>query len=137
MDIDKQLQKIAEAIEKVGDPIDGGCALSEVPEMIITAKKIATKPYCVVSEWQIWNIPYGKAALAELKSHGLKPAVLYASKVIDDEQRRWGPTSKVRTSMLVKMHEKCIFESSNSMYILVDSGLQKTVNQAVVLRIRF
>jgi len=137
MDIDQLLQKIAEAMDKTGEPIDGGCAMADVAEMILTAKRIADKPFCVVTEWQIWNIPYGHSALSELKSHGLKPAVLYAKKVIEDERGRWGPEAQVRTTMLVSMHRECIFESTNSMYILVGPGLKKSVDQLVVVRSRF
>lgn len=77
------------------------------------------KPHCIVRGWQIVevvNSPW-------IVESGLQPYVIYIRNVIFDTKKRYQGACFIRTSPLVTMLSDFIFESNNTIYILLGSGV--------------
>lgn len=133
----EKLPKLASALTQQGKAIDGGCEPQDVPMHIKRLQETSSKPYCVVSGWCIWNLAADGNAISALSELGLKPHIVYATHVIEDQRQRWGIGAQVRTTLLVKLHDRCIFETENTFYILVGNGTEKSVNLDVVASLYF
>jgi hypothetical protein len=62
-----------------------------------------------------------------LKKSGKHAALIKADTIIDDEAGRFRPGDWVRTSPLVSFTENCIFETQNTVYLLVGKGSRKKI----------
>lgn len=133
----EKLPQLTSALTQPGKAIDGGCELQDVPMYIKQLQKKSSKPYCVVSGWCIWSLAADDNAISALSELGLKPHIVYANHVIDDQRQRWSKGSQVRTTLLVELHDRCIFETENTFYILVGDGTEKSVNSDVVASLYF
>lgn len=77
------------------------------------------KPHCIVRDWQIVevvNSPW-------IVESGLQPYVIYIRNVIFDTKKRYHGACFIRTSPLVTMLSDFIFESNNTVYILLGPGV--------------
>lgn len=93
-----------------------GLPHSELPPFLQSIhSRYGDKPYCVVGDWT-WreqNIPLGN-------NNTLQIYYVYADYVIDDEQQRYAPGNWARSSPLTALHDKCVFETANTLYVLVN-----------------
>lgn len=85
-------------------------------------KKIKTrfpnKPYCAVQGW-IWidfDFPEDE------RYSKLSGSYIWASNIIEDEAMRFPVGGWVMSTPLATLHENCIFETRNTLYILVGPG---------------
>ncbi|WP_372828744.1 DUF6957 family protein [Pseudomonas aeruginosa] len=77
------------------------------------------KPHCIVRDWQIVevvNSPW-------IVESGLQPYVIYIRNVIFDTKKRYQGACFIRTSPLVTMLSDFIFESNNTVYVLLGPGI--------------
>jgi hypothetical protein len=70
-----------------------------------------------------------------LENHTVQPILLYAHTVVTDSARRFSPGDWVRSTLLVDRKSNCLFETQNSVYILLGTGSRKTAEPAVVASI--
>ena len=68
--------------------------------------------------WREQNIPLGN-------NNTLRIYYVYADYVIDDEQQRYAPGNWARSSPLTALHDKCVFETANTLYVLVNRDLDE------------
>lgn len=93
--------------------------------------------FCLVRDW-IWvDLNITPAQLAELEKTRRQPAIIFAHRVIYDSARRWDVGDFVRTSPLHEFRDGCLFQTLNSVYVLLGNGQKKQATLDTVGRIVF
>jgi hypothetical protein len=97
-------------------------------EEVLTAARQRFKwlPLCVVEEWVILDAIVTDAERAKVIAAGCQPMFLFAYKVVHDEQRRFEPGHWVRSSMGTAFKEGYLFETRNTVYVLLGPGHRKS-----------
>ncbi|KIQ30304.1 DUF6957 family protein [Pseudomonas viridiflava] len=108
-----------------------GVALSgselSLEDVILAARKYYKHmPLCVVEEWIILDAVVTDAERAKVAAAGCQPIFLFAHKVVHDEQRRFEPGHWVRSSMGTAFKEGYLFETRNTVYLLLGPGHRKS-----------
>ena len=83
-------------------------------------------PLCVVEEWIILDAIVTDAERAKVVAAGCQPMFLFAHKVVHDEQRRFEPGHWVRSSMGTVFKEGYLYETRNTVYLLLGPGHRKS-----------
>jgi len=86
------------------------------------------KKLCIVKNWQWWDLTLSDQDKKLFAQNGQVPALIKADTIIEDEADRFPRGGWVRTSPLVCFSESCIFETKNTLYLLVGNGSRKTVS---------
>ena len=121
----------------MGEPIEGellgepgirlsGSELS--PETVLSEARKHYKwmPLCAVEEWIILDAIVTDEERAKVTAAGCQPMFMFAHKVVDDEQRRFEPGHWVRSSMGTAFKEGYLFETRNTVYVLLGPGHRKS-----------
>jgi hypothetical protein len=95
--------------------------LSEDMAAALVAEHYGDKPFCLVSHWSLLTMKDVPAPL------------LYAEYVIYDSQGRFRSGDWVRSSPAIAHWEKGMFETRNTVYVLLGAGHAKTVSAEMVL----
>ncbi|WP_375277324.1 DUF6957 family protein [Pseudoalteromonas marina] len=123
------LDNLVSAFNHEGDIFDAGCDESDIDSYKSKCKKlIPYKPVCVVKNWMWWDLEVTEEESNVLKQNGQHASLIKADTVIDDEAMRFRPGDWVRSSPLVSFTENCIFETQNTVYLLVGKGSRKTIS---------
>ncbi|HIQ54040.1 MAG TPA: hypothetical protein EYH51_12380 [Pseudomonas pachastrellae] len=112
-----------------------GVQVSQDEALRLVRERYPYCEYCLVADWRWIDLDVTKAQLAELTRTNRKPAVIYAASVIYDSQRRWDVGDFVRTSYLYKFEEGFIFQTLNTIYILIGDGVRKKASLETLGRI--
>jgi hypothetical protein len=111
----------------LGDGADlMGSELSLKEALIAARKHCKWMPLCVVEEWFILDAIVTDAERAKVAAAGCQPIFLFAHKVVHDEQRRFEPGHWVRSSMGTAFKEGYLFETRNTVYVLLGPGHRKS-----------
>lgn len=110
---------------------ESGVALvgSELPleDVLLAAReRYKRMPLCAVQEWTILDAIVTDAERAKVVAAGCQPMFMFAHKVVDDEQRRFEPGHWVRSSMGTAFKEGYLFETRNTVYVLLGPGHRKS-----------
>ncbi len=81
--------------------------------------------YCLVSDWRWLDLDVTQEQRDELVRTNRQPVLIYAHTVIYDSRRRWDVGDFVRTSYLHKFEDGFIFQTLNSIYILIGDGIRQ------------
>ncbi len=120
-----------------GQPCSYGCPLEETKHWIELAHKLNRRKRIVaVKHWSWWDLEVTEEELKEYQLSGDQPAYLYAESVISDSSGQFQPGNWVRTSPLQMLHDDVLFETRNSIYVMVGSGNRKQVSAAFILSVR-
>ncbi|HEP9162045.1 TPA: hypothetical protein VDV10_006165 [Pseudomonas aeruginosa] len=128
------LDTIARLLYLPGAPM-AGCELTNDEALAWISNQILLKPYCLVRHWIWLDLNMSDSALQELQESGRKPAMLYAGQVIFDSKRRFEPGRWVRSTPLVSFSDKCLFETANTVYVLLGVGSRKTTELSAIIKI--
>lgn len=95
---------------------------------VLTAarKRYKWMPLCAVEEWTILDAIVTDAERAKVAAAGCQPMFLFAHKVVHDEQRRFEPGHWVRSSMGTAFNDGFLFETRNTVYLLLGPGHRKS-----------
>jgi hypothetical protein len=96
--------------------------------MAAARKRYKWMPLCAVEEWIILDAIVTDAERAKVIAAGCQPMFMFAHKVVDDEQRRFEPGHWVRSSMGTAFKEGYLFETRNSVYVLLGPGHRKSAS---------
>ncbi|MCF5668826.1 DUF6957 family protein [Pseudomonas marginalis] len=112
----------------LGDPGASlvGSELSLEDAMSAARKRYKWMPLCVVEEWIILDTIVTDEERAKVAAAGCQPMFMFAHKVVDDEQRRFEPGHWVRSSMGTAFNDGFLFETRNSVYVLLGPGHRKS-----------
>ena len=96
--------------------------------MAAARKRYKWMPLCAVQEWIILDAIVTDDERAKVAAAGCQPMFLFAHKVVDDEQRRFEPGHWVRSSMGTAFKEGYLFETRNTVYVLLGPGHRKSAS---------
>lgn len=112
----------------LGDPGIGlmGSELSLDEAIALARKRYKWMPLCAVEEWIILDAIVTDDERAKVAAAGCQPIFMFAHKVVHDEQRRFEPGHWVRSSMGTAFKEGYLFETRNTVYLLLGPGHRKS-----------
>ena len=96
--------------------------------MAAARKRYKWMPLCAVEEWIILDAIVTDEERAKVAAAGCQPMFMFAHKVVDDEQRRFEPGHWVRSSMGTAFKEGYLFETRNTVYVLLGPGHRKSAS---------
>lgn len=96
--------------------------------MAAARKRYKWMPLCAVEEWTILDAIVTDAERAKVVAAGCQPMFMFAHKVVHDEQRRFEPGHWVRSSMGTAFKEGYLFETRNTVYVLLGPGHRKSAS---------
>ena len=96
--------------------------------MYAARKRYKWMPLCAVEEWIILDAIVTDEERAKVTAAGCQPMFMFAHKVVDDEQRRFEPGHWVRSSMGTAFKEGYLFETRNTVYVLLGPGYRKSAS---------
>lgn len=105
-----------------------GSELTLDEAVALARKRYKWMPLCAVEEWTILDAIVTDAERAKVIAAGCQPMFMFAHKVVDDEQRRFEPGHWVRSSMGTAFKEGYLFETRNSVYVLLGPGHRKSAS---------
>ncbi len=124
-----ELDNLVSAFNHEGDTFDAGCDESDIDLYKKKGRELLPyKSVCVVKNWMWWDLEVTEQHKQLLKKNGQHAVLVKADTVIDDEAGRFLPGDWVRSSPLVNFTENCIFETGNTVYLLVGKGSRKTIS---------
>lgn len=106
-----------------------GCDFQDLSLVMGAVRRDQHKPICVIKGW-VWI----EWVISNRKGLGLyadkqRLTKVYGRNVIMDEQGRFPAGNWVLSSYLHHYHaEKYVFETANTLYLLVGPGFRKTIN---------
>jgi len=128
------LSELKELLHGGGEPLQGftkdlGGAEREA------IKAFPHKPYCVVRDWRIIEVEVDDDYRASLADDGLSPHVLYAAHVMLHSSGKRQGGDWVRSTFQRSLTNGYLFESVNSIYVLMGPGVLKKGSGRAVLSI--
>jgi len=105
-----------------------GSALFLDEAVAVARKRYKWMPLCAVEEWTILDAIVTDEERAKVTAAGCQPMFMFAHKVVDDEQRRFEPGHWVRSSMGTAFNDGFLFETRNSVYVLLGPGHRKSAS---------
>lgn len=119
-----ELQELTDLLFSTGIPMPGSMVDQEEAIRIVR-ERFPYSEYCLVRDW-IWiDLHVTPAQHAELVRTRRQPVLAYAHTVIYDSSRRWDVGDFVRTSYLHAFHDGFMFQTLNTVYILLGDGVRK------------
>lgn len=103
-----------------------GSELSLEDALVAARKRYKWMPLCAVEEWIILDAIVTDAERTKVAAAGCLPMFMFAHKVVDDEQRRFEPGHWVRSSMGTAFNDGFLFETRNTVYVLLGPGNRKS-----------
>jgi len=111
-----------------GHVSSAGTSLSQPEIEALLAERFPRRPYCLVEDWILFLVDEPPESLARVRSLGLEPIFMYAHCVIYDEQGRFPPGGWVRSTLCKTYDGVCMFETRNTVYVLVGPGREQTAS---------
>ena len=105
-----------------------GSELTLDEAVALARKRYKWMPLCAVEEWIILDAIVTDEERAKVTAAGCQPIFLFAHKVVHDEQRRFEPGHWVRSSMGTAFKEGYLFETRNTVYVLLGPGHRKSAS---------
>lgn len=108
-----------------------GCELTEAEAEALVTEKFPGKPFCLVDGWTIVDLDVTNFEKTELAKKSLEPIVINALWVIHDSKGRFQKGTKVRSSFQRSLNDGYLFESQNTVYVLMGPGCRsrQEINQ--------
>lgn len=116
-----------ELFEGPDEPRQGSNASDEILIGLVQ-ELYPRKPYCLVEDWIIFRVDVTEEELQKIHAAGKLPLVLFAHNVRFDSERRFDVGDWVRSTMAVSFQDGFLFETWNTIYVLVGPGHGKTAS---------
>lgn len=105
-----------------------GSTSSAIEAVELVTRRFPHKPYCLVEQWTIFRADLTPDELKKVHAANHLPLFMFAHKVVEDSQQRFQQGDWVRSSMCVSLNEGVIFETKNSVYVLMGPGHEQTAS---------
>jgi len=132
------LENIANLLYEKGEPCNIGCAAKDVEaikEQLLIEHP--TKPIRIVRNWCLWSLDVTEKDLEGLVLLGLKPVMIYSTDTIWDRYAPYMQGTSVRSTLAIKFTESYLFETKNTVYVLVEQGSRKRVDPMLAISVHF
>jgi hypothetical protein len=118
------LEEISQLLYGAGKQVPGWKGTQD--DLIsLAAKTFPSKAFCVVKQWILIDLTVTPDEKEKLTNLGLLPATLFAHEVVLDSKGRFQPQMWVRSNFGKSFTEGCMFETKNTVYLLLGSGQRK------------
>lgn len=101
-------------------PLEGLSSSSEGRALV--NQRFPEKPYCLVRDWTIFRIEFTPDELNTVHAAGQLPMILFAHNVAEDSEGRFERGDWVRSSICISFSDGVVFETRNTIYILIGPG---------------
>ena len=128
------IEKIGHFLSSEGNAVHSFCD-DEAAGIALAQELCPGKPYCSVRQWILVDLDISDDKKALVTEQGFQPILLYAHTVVTDSARRFLPGDWVRSTLLIELKSNYLFETQNSVYILLGAGSRKAAEPAVVTSI--
>ena len=128
------IEDVSDFLTRAGEPIASACE-DEVAGVAMAQELCPGKPYCSVRQWILVDLDISDDKKALVTGQGFQPILLYAHTVVTDSAHRFSPGDWVRSTLLVELKNNYLFETNNSVYILLGAGSRKSAAPDVVTSI--
>ncbi|KAB2527334.1 hypothetical protein F8N49_04080 [Pseudomonas sp. GXM4] len=110
-----------------------GCPLTGSDAVALANRHFPSRPYCLVADWVILDLEVTTRQRTAITDRGLIPALVYALTVIQDSKGRFAPGDWVRSTLEVSFSQNCLFETKNTVYVLMRAGRRLRTNLDIAL----
>ncbi|MDI1328911.1 hypothetical protein [Pseudomonas sp.] len=117
----------AELLSGLGDAREGAAFTTEFM-MDAIQDRFPGKAYCLVEEWIIFRADLSHDELTKVNEAGHIPLFVFAHRVVQDSRRRFQMGDWVRSSMCVTFREGYMFETKNTVYLLMGNGEERVAS---------
>ncbi|VVO68084.1 hypothetical protein PS862_01183 [Pseudomonas fluorescens] len=129
------LNEISQLLYGAGEEMPGWQGTQD--ELIaLAAKTFPGKAFCVVRQWILIDLTVNPDEKEKLSGLGLLPATLFAHEIVLDSKGRFQPRMWVRSNFGVSFTEGCVFETNNTVYLLLGPGLRKEASIGAAFSMR-
>lgn len=128
------LSSSSELLDGPGEPRQGAMDTDEHLIELVRAL-YPYKPYCLVKDWTIFKVDVTEDELNKIHAAGQFPLVLFARDVRFDSERRFDVGDWVRSTMSISFEDGFLFETRNSVYVLMGDGHEKTASLSTIMSI--
>ena len=129
------LEEISQLLYGAGKEAPGWQSTQD--ELIALAvNAFPAKAFCVVKQWILIDLTVNPAEKEKLSRLGLLPATLFAHEIVLDSRGRFQPGMWVRSNFGVSFTEGCVFETNNTVYLLLGPGLRKEASIGAAFSMR-
>ena len=132
--VDSYLTTVSGFLNAPGEPLMG-LDMTEGEAIALAKQHFPDKPYCLVSNWMLIKMDADERSLKAIQRIGSEPYLVYAHKVLQDSAGRFCRGDWVRSTLQVSFTHGGLFETVNTVYVLVGAGLTKTADPDVVMSI--
>jgi hypothetical protein len=94
----------------------------------LVSESFSGKAYCLVEDWTVFHIDVTSEELTKVHAAGQLPMIVFAHNVIEDSQGRFQQGDWVRSSMCTSFDDGGVFETRNTVYILIGQGHEQTAS---------
>jgi hypothetical protein len=101
-------------------PLEGLSSSSQAGAL--ASERFPRKPYCLVRDWTIFRIEVTADELSKVHAARQLPMIVFAHNVVEDSQGRFERGDWVRSSMCTSYNDGVVFETRNTVYILIGPG---------------
>lgn len=123
------LEEISQLFYATGEEVPGWEG-SQEDLIALAAKVFPGKAYCVVRQWILIDLTVTPDEKEKLTRLGLLPATLYAHEVVLDSKARFQSGMWVRSNFGKSFTDGCMFETKNTVYLLLAAGQRKEASLA-------
>ena len=125
-------QAAGEFLSSNGEPRSGSKE-SEESLIQLVQTRFPNKGFCIVQQWTIVRAIASDGDLTKIHVHGHLPLFVFAEKVILDSRGRFDYGNWVRSTMAISFQDGFLFETKNTVYVLMGDGDEKSANLAAIL----
>ena len=128
----EEIQAANELLNTPGEPRSGSGENQGALIRIVQAR-FPDKGFCIVQQWTIVRAIASDGDLTKIHVHGHLPLFVFAEKVILDSRGRFDYGHWVRSTMAISFKDGFLFETKNTVYVLMGDGDEKSASLAAIL----
>jgi hypothetical protein len=121
-------------LNEPGEPLMG-LDMTEGEAIEFVKQHFPDKPYCVVANWMLIELDVDQVSLKAIKRLGSEPYMVYSHRVLQDSAGRFLRGEWVRSTLQMSFTQGGLFETVNTVYVLLGQGCRKTSKPEVVMSI--
>ena len=110
-----------------------GCELRHSGAVALVGFYFPGRPYCLVADWIVVYLAVSPRQLKIVVRGGVTPTLVNALFVLHDSNGRFRRGHWVRTSLGVSFTQDCLFETKNTVYVLMGPGRRVQTDLDVAL----
>lgn len=128
----EEIQAASELLSTTGAP-RAGSGESQEALIHIAQTRFPNKGFCIVKQWSIVRAIANDGDLTKIHLHGYLPLFVFAEKVILDSRGRFDYGNWVRSTMAISFRDGFLFETKNTVYVLMGDGDERSASLRAIL----